>query len=170
MESGRSPKISCKARGWPTPRTSWWRNGSQIHNGDYYYSYIVYHSADNIVSLVIIAIEGFHHGTYTCRADNLFGTSVADITFMVKRKYTFSSIYDSLIVDLNISSRPDYLDVCLFTYFRSSDIALENWRLEIFIISRVFQYRMFRNLKDQFVREHQMILKRGNKQTNKQTR
>ena len=115
VESGRSPEILCKARGWPTPRTSWWRNGLQIRDGDYHHSYRVKHLADNTVTLLIVAIEGYHHGTHTCRADNLFGTSVADITFMVKRKYTIPSIYDSLTVDLNMSSRP-WLPWRLFIY------------------------------------------------------
>ena len=73
-------------RGWPNPSISWWRNGSRIRDGDNHYSYNVVHKSTGVLRLKIRYIQGYHQGTYTCRADNIFGTSTEDINVIVKRK------------------------------------------------------------------------------------
>lgn len=72
-------------RGWPNPSISWWRNGSRIRDGDNHYSYDVDHKSTGVLHLKIRYIQGYHQGTYTCRADNIFGTSTEDINVIVKR-------------------------------------------------------------------------------------
>ena len=85
-EAGSTPKLVCKASGWPVPRLSWWRNGSKINDGDYYYSYMIRKRDDNRLIMKILSIEGYHHGTYFCRADNIFGASEEYVNIMVKSK------------------------------------------------------------------------------------
>ena len=86
---GGTPEVGeCKARGWPVPRVTWWRKGTNLRNYDYLSSYILTRYAENWLSMKITTIEGYHHGTHTCRADNLFGTAVENVIVMVKRKYT----------------------------------------------------------------------------------
>ena len=84
-----SPTIGrCRADGWPIPHASWWRNGSQVFDGDFHASYIVTNPTDNESVLKIIDIEGDHHGMYTCRAENMFGTAEETVNVIVKRKKT----------------------------------------------------------------------------------
>ena len=81
-----TPELLCKASGWPVPRLSWWRlNGSQIHNGNYSYSYMIKLN-DNGLLMKILSIEGYHHGIYFCRAENIFGASEEYVNIMVKSK------------------------------------------------------------------------------------
>ena len=84
-ESGNTPKLVCEASGWPVPGLSWWRNGSKIHDGDYHHSYMI-RKIDNQLLMKILAIEGYHQGTYFCRADNILGTSEEYVNIMVKSK------------------------------------------------------------------------------------
>ena len=35
----------------------------------------------------ILTIEGYHHGTYFCRANNMFGESEEYVNIMVKSKW-----------------------------------------------------------------------------------
>ena len=84
-EAGSTPELVCKASGWPVPRLSWWRNGSKIRDGDYHYSYVIKRD-DNGLMMKILRIEGYHHGTYFCRADNIFGASEEYVNIMVKSK------------------------------------------------------------------------------------
>ena len=85
-EADSTPKLVCKASGWPVPRLSWWRNGSKINDGDYYYSYMIRKRDDNRLIMKILSIEGYHHGTYFCRADNIFGAFEEYVDIMVKSK------------------------------------------------------------------------------------
>ena len=85
-EAGSTPELVCKASGWPVPRLSWWRNGSKINDGDYYYSYMITKRDDDRLIMKILSIEGYHHGTYFCRADNVFGASEEYVNIMVKSK------------------------------------------------------------------------------------
>ena len=80
-----SPELVCKASGWPIPRLSWWRNGSKIHDGDYLHSFMI-RKRDNGLSMKLLSIEGYHHGTYFCRAENMFGASEEYVNVMVKSK------------------------------------------------------------------------------------
>ena len=80
-----TPELLCKASGWPVPRLSWWGNGFKIHNGNYSYSYMI-KLKDNGLLMKILTIEGYHHGTYFCRADNMFGASEEYVNIMVKSK------------------------------------------------------------------------------------
>jgi len=84
--AGNTPELVCAASGWPVPRLSWWRRGSEIHDGDYYYSYMIRKVDGNQLSMKILAIEGYHHGTYSCRADNILGVSEEYVNIMVKSK------------------------------------------------------------------------------------
>ena len=84
-ETYSTPELVCKASGWPVPRLSWWRNGSKIRDGDYHYSYVIKRD-DNWLMMKILSIEGYHHGTYFCRADNIFGASEEYVNIMVKSK------------------------------------------------------------------------------------
>lgn len=90
VEKGLNTDVVCKASGWPAPRLSWWKNGVEIRHGDYYNSYSIHPSSRgpdvNTLNLGLIIASNHHHGTYTCRADNLFGTSTQDINIMIKRK------------------------------------------------------------------------------------
>lgn len=85
-EVDRTPELVCEASGWPAPRLSWWRNGSMIHDGDLGHSYIIRKTGGNLLSMRIIVVDGRHHGTYSYRADNVFGTSEKYVNIMVKSK------------------------------------------------------------------------------------
>ena len=85
-EVDRSPELVCKASGWPVPRLSWWRNGAMIYDGEYLNSFMIRKTVDNGLSMKILVIEGYHHGTYSCRADNVLGTSQEYVNIMVKSK------------------------------------------------------------------------------------
>ena len=80
-----SPELVCKASGWPLPGLSWWRNGSKIRDGDYLHSFMI-RRLDNGLSMKLLSIEGYHHGIYFCRAENMFGTSEDYVNVMVKSK------------------------------------------------------------------------------------
>ena len=80
-----SPELVCKASGWPLPGLSWWRNGSKIRDGDYLSSFMI-RRLDNGLAMKLMDIVGYHHGTYFCRAENLFGASEDYVNVMVKSK------------------------------------------------------------------------------------
>jgi len=84
--AGNTPELVCAASGWPVPSLSWWRRGSEIHDGDYDYSYMIRKVDGNQLSMKILLIEGYHHGTYSCRAENIFGVSEEYVNIMVKSK------------------------------------------------------------------------------------
>lgn len=71
--------------GWPRPDVSWWRKGSQLHDNDQSYSIVINNYSSKLSQLKILAINGYQHGTYTCRADNIFGTSEQEVIVMIKR-------------------------------------------------------------------------------------
>ena len=81
---GDTPEVKCEGIGWPLPRKSWWRNGSRIHDGDYHSSYLLINLSGNTLAMKILAIDGYHHGTYTCRAENMFGIAEENVYVMVK--------------------------------------------------------------------------------------
>ena len=83
-EDGK-PELVCEASGWPSPRLSWWRNGSKIRDGDYLHTFMIKRSG-NRLSMKILIIKGYHHGTYICRAENMFGASEEYVNVMVKSK------------------------------------------------------------------------------------
>ena len=85
-EINSTPELVCKASGWPVPSLSWWRNDTKINDGDYLHSYMIRKKDGNKLSMKILAIDGYHHGTYFCRAHNMFGTSDEYVNIMVKRK------------------------------------------------------------------------------------
>ncbi|XP_073233680.1 contactin-5-like [Porites lutea] len=88
VEKGRITEVVCKASGWPAPRLSWWKNDVEIHHGYYYNSYFIHPSSRgpnvNTLNMGLLIASNHHHGTYTCRAHNLFGTSTQDINIMIK--------------------------------------------------------------------------------------
>ena len=90
VEKGLNTEVVCKASGWPAPNLSWWKNGVKIYHGYKYNSYSIYPSSRgpnfNALNMGLIIASNHHHGTYTCRAHNLFGTSTQDINIMIKRK------------------------------------------------------------------------------------
>ena len=85
-KAGSTPELVCKASGWPVPSLSWWRHDSKINDGDYLHSYMIRERYGNELSMKILDIKGYHHGTYFCRAHNIFGTSDKYVNIMVKRK------------------------------------------------------------------------------------
>ena len=93
VERGNSKNLVCKASGWPAPSLSWSKNGKKIHNGSYSNSYKIEQRDVNTLDLGILRASNHHHGTYTCRAHNLFGTSTQDINIMIKRKLRFAANY-----------------------------------------------------------------------------
>lgn len=85
VDKGDVPELGCRGSGWPMPRVSWWRNGSEILDGDYFHSYIIrYYLGNNLLSMKILDVVGYHQGTHTCRAENLFGTIEENVYIMVK--------------------------------------------------------------------------------------
>lgn len=79
-----TPKLVCQTSGWPVPHLSWWRKGAEIRDGDHLNSYMIKRD-DKGLMMKIMTIAAFHHGTYFCRADNIFGTSEEYVNIMVKR-------------------------------------------------------------------------------------
>ena len=97
VKDGHDVVMTCEAEsGWPLPRVSWWKKGLLVRDGDFYESFTLDRLANNILIMRILGTEGYHHGTYTCRAENMFGTSVEEVNIMVKRKQT-------VVLDLNFS-------------------------------------------------------------------
>lgn len=87
VDKGSIPELGCRGIGWPTPSVSWWKNGSMIRKGDYYHSYLLeYDPNNNLLSMKILDIVGYHHAIHTCRAENQFGTSEENVFIMVKSK------------------------------------------------------------------------------------
>jgi len=86
-DAGSTPKLVCRASGWPVPRISWRRNGSVIQDGEYHSSFMIRkdENVDNQLIMKILAIEGYHHGTYSCHAENALGESEEDVNIMVKK-------------------------------------------------------------------------------------
>lgn len=84
-----TPELVCRASGWPVPRVSWRRNGSVIHDGEYHNSFMIRkdENVDNKLLMKILAIEGYHHGTYSCHAQNALGESEEYVNIMVKSKF-----------------------------------------------------------------------------------
>lgn len=87
-EVDRTPELVCIASGWPVPRITWRRNGSIIHDGEHRSSFLIRkdENMDNKLSMKILAIEGYHHGTYSCHAENALGEAEEYVNIMVKSK------------------------------------------------------------------------------------
>ena len=89
--------VICRAENvWPLPLATWWRKGSLVRHGDYHDSFILLRPTDNMLTMRIFGTEGYHHGTYTCVAKNMFGTATEEVNIMVQRKQT-------VLLDLNFS-------------------------------------------------------------------
>ena len=93
VDKGLNTEVVCKASGWPAPSLSWWKNGTKINNGSYSNSYKIEQRDVNTLDLGISRASNHHHGTYTCRAHNLFATSTHEINIMIKRKLRFAVNY-----------------------------------------------------------------------------
>ncbi|XP_022807987.1 hemicentin-1-like [Stylophora pistillata] len=86
VDLGNTPELECRAYGWPVPRVSWWLNGSQIHHLDAQNTYLLHQQAVNVLSMKILIVREEHqHSKFTCRADNVFGTSERSVEIQVRR-------------------------------------------------------------------------------------
>lgn len=87
VDLGNTPELECRAYGWPVPRVSWWLNGSQIHHLDAQNTYLLHQQAVNVLSMKILIMREEHqHAKFTCRADNVFGTSERSVEIQVRRE------------------------------------------------------------------------------------
>lgn len=72
--------------GWPIPILSWWKDGSEISNGDFGKTRYIWYSKDKkVLTLSILRLNGLHHGKYTCRAENMFGNSTENTRLLINR-------------------------------------------------------------------------------------
>ncbi|XP_074606545.1 matrix-remodeling-associated protein 5-like [Acropora palmata] len=72
--------------GWPIPILSWWKDGSEISNGDFGETRYIWYSEDKkVLTLSILRLNGQHHGKYTCRAENMFGNSTENTRLLINR-------------------------------------------------------------------------------------
>lgn len=86
VKDGRNVDVICRAENvWPLPLATWWRKGSLVRHGDYHDSFILLRPTDNMLTMRIFGTEGYHHGTYTCVAKNMFGTATEEVNIMVQR-------------------------------------------------------------------------------------
>lgn len=86
VDYGNTPELECRANGWPVPRVSWWLDGSEIQHFDDDYTYILRRYGENILFMKIISVtKKYQHAKFTCRADNVFGTSERSVEIQVRR-------------------------------------------------------------------------------------
>lgn len=87
VDYGNTPELECLANGWPVPRVSWWLDGSEIQHFDDDYTYILRRYGENILFMKIISVtKKYQRVKFTCRADNVFGTSERSVEIQVRRE------------------------------------------------------------------------------------
>jgi len=157
-EANTTPKLVCEASGWPVPSLSWWRNGSKIHDGDYLHSYMIRKSDINQLWMKILAIEGYHHGTYSCRANNTLGASEEYVNIMVKRDEMIENDYRDQQGTVTIEGRNATLEcICVKTECKE-ETASTYWKYNDLIVNASQKFKFSKQVLPNAVKMAMTIL------------
>ncbi|CAF4635994.1 unnamed protein product, partial [Rotaria magnacalcarata] len=84
IKTGEKLTIECMAKGHPTPKVSWLRDGKVLSNKDGYDIKVDQTTGHSIFIIPIGTVK--HSGKYECKVENQYGTHTAEINIEVLRK------------------------------------------------------------------------------------